>query len=1122
MSMRKILFSSALGLATFLIQAIEHAPVFAQSSTTGAIRGAVKDKKTGEPIPGVTIIATSASMPGNQTAITDESGSYLLTTLTPGTYTVSFFYGESQVNATGVVVNANQSTNLYQKIDQENTGEVIEVKSHVVIDTTSTTQGVKLDKEYIKNVPIAGRSFEGAMLAAPATRGDGVGVSVSGSSSLENNYIIDGVNTNSLTLGTAGSPVINDFFEELEVITGGYNAEYGRSTGGVVSVVTKSGTNKFQGSVFAYLQPGALVGRRDRTPSQVSPIDVAANVGYNYNVGFELGGPIVKDKLLFYVGFAPTFVRTDMTRRVSSNTDCRTRLENGTLSECNPAKTQDGGYADGAPDKDPATGLFLTDKIEETTRYTNAQAYSMIGKLNFIVTPNQQGQLTLNATPSSAGGPNVFGAATAATKSTSLQSDVAGKWTSKFNNNKTEIEATVGWHRQDVEETANDPAAANTPLQILRGGSLAKWGVLGGESDLVLERCRDSVANDRYSLISNCQVTTSGGYIIGGPGSFGRELEDRRSAKVSFVQRVKALGSHEIKAGGDVEVNRLTSSRLLSGGAFYDNSFGSTQQISATRFVSIAPPNTTDPRFDSKCRTKNPEASGGPGGNAPLELTCDFLDGVPGTPGTEVGSETLNLSAYLRDSWQIRPNFTVNFGVRYEEQRLRYAAQLQNGIDPVTGERLGKNAMELTGLFAPRLGFVYDWTKEGKSKFYGNWGRYYESIPLQINKRSFGAEVTYQQVFDSRTCGTTDPRLGGVDGNSCLKDPNAKATLQEKLLGASGVIVAPGIDAQYMDEALLGVEYELVENLKVSAAFSRRTLGRVIEDVSTDGANTYIIANPGEITDSDLNSLRGRIERASGAEKTRLEKQLTLLEGVKTFDKPVRDYNSLVLTMQRRMAKNFLVLASYTFSQTKGNYPGLISYSNGQLDPNISSQYDLVELLANRNGFLEQDTPHNLKLNGYYTFEMKKAGSLTVGLTASVASGQPYGALGAHFSYGQSESFLLPRGSVGRTAMDRRLNLQLQYSKKFGGNNLDVFLTLFNIMDYQGGAAIDDTYAIDTDGSNNSNPIVGGTYQDLIWAKTVNSSGEERKTPLQRNPNYGNIAGRYAPISARFGLRFSF
>jgi hypothetical protein len=344
----------------------------------------------------------------------------------------------------------------------------------------------------------------------------------------------------------------------------------------------------------------------------------------------------------------------------------------------------------------------------------------------------------------------------------------------------------------------------------------------------------------------------------------------------------------------------------------------------------------------------------------------------------------------------------------------------------------------------------------------------------------------------------------------------------------SGVLIAPDIKAQYMDETTAGVEYEIMEDLKVGIAIVNRRLGRVIEDVSTDGAATYIIANPGEISDSALQPLRDKIERTDDEkQKVILEKQLKLLEGIRVFDTPTRDYNSVVLTASRRVSKALFLQGSYTFSRNRGNYPGLFSATNGQVDPNISSQFDLVELLANRTGPLDGDTPHNIKLDGFYTFDFNKLGKLTVGVRASASSGTPYGALGAHWQYGQNESFILPRGSLGRTSFEHKIDTRVIYGRKFGkGIEAEVFADFFNLYDNQSESSIsgvDDTYAVRKTGrTNNANPIVGGRFEDLIWARQFDGNGAETSLPLNRNVNFRNTANRLAPVSARIGFRLTF
>src|SRR5262245_4245866 len=186
------------------------------------------------------------------------------------------------------------------------------------------------------------------------------------------------------------------------------------------------------------------------------------------------------------------------------------------------------------------------------------------------------------------------------------------------------------------------------------------------------------------------------------------------------------------------------------------------------------------------------------------------------------------------------------------------------------------------------------------------------------------------------------------------------------------------------------------------------------------------------------------------SDRARLEKQLALFQGIRILDKPSRDYNALEFTITRRFSKKLYMQASYTFSRNIGNYPGLISYDNGQVDPNISSTYDLIELLANREGPLETDHPHRLKVDGYYNFDFKKSGVLTVGSRFRAESGSPRNAYGGHYLYGANESMLLPRGILGRTAFDHDLDLHLGYGRKLNKNMyLEILLDLYNVYDQQ-------------------------------------------------------------------------
>jgi hypothetical protein len=1071
-------------LGVFLVLLALAGTAAAQSMTTGAIQGVVTDKSNGEPLMAVTVVATSPSMQGSQAAITDESGQYKISNLAPGTYQVTVYFAELAVRRT-VDVAANKTTPGYLALDTtQAVGEIIEIDGRApAIDPTATTQGVTIDSEYTKRLPV-GRSYEDVLTASAGSSSDDAGVSFSGSSSLENQYIVDGVNTTTLVYGQVGSPIVNEFIESTEIITGGYNAEFGRSTGAVVNVVTKTGSNQFKGSIFGYAGPGVLMAGATPTPTQTASIDSESKVDYDADVGFEIGGPIIKDKLWFYAGLAPHSERERLSRVTKRRVDV------------------DG---DGVPDVDPNTGFLVFEELDRQELRTSSTTYPFVGKLNFAVRPEHQGSLSIVGNQGAADDLGVDGLPSATRfRESSLTTDVAARWTSKLNDNKTELEALIGWHRSSFTSTPRDAAAAAMARQNLYYGDLATWGGLGGESDATISGCADGTADDPYPMIRNCP-DEGVGYAIGGAGSLADATEARYGARLGVTQRVVLGGHHEIKTGLDLEDNRLHSARGTSGNVSYDVMLPTefdTGQTVASRYVRLAPDGNPDGLPDN-C----PDTDQG------TDYACELLG-----PTTVVGN-TVNWAAYLRDSWQIRHDLTINLGMRYEEQRLRYARELQNTDDPFTGEYRGKNAMELKGMWAPRVGVIYDWTGEGRSKVYGHWGRFYESVPMDLNTVNFGGETTYRRVYDPTQCGPAVDGVGGPDGPGC-EASGADPALGSNVYG-SGVLVAPGVKPQFLDEAILGVEVALLDDLKIGVSLHDRRLGRVLEDVSPDNTETYILSNPGEFPEDEEARLQAEIDATTDpVERERLEHQLEVFTGIRNFDKPTRVHDALELQIVKRFASAFFLQASYTYSRTRGNFPGLYSPDSGAINPNITAQYDLIELLGNRYGPLPSDRPHDLKIDSYYVADLASAGELTAGARFHIASGTPVDALASNNMYGFDESFPLPRGAFGRTPIDTGLDLHLSYGHSFGKDtNLEVFTDLFNVFNRQAASYVDETYSYD-----NVNPVLGGDGEDLVFAKTQDAEGNEPDDPQSptRNRNFRNAETRNPPFAARLGARLTF
>ena len=149
----------------------------------------------------------------------------------------------------------------------------------------------------------ASRTIESVATLAPTASADSYGVGINGATSPENHYSVDGLSVGNPGKGVLGTQLSSEFVEEVNVVTAGYMPEFGRSTGGILNVVTKSGSNEFHGGVWSYVSPGALEGKRERAPEDLTRVFSEPTLSYIGDFGLDLGGPILKDKLWFYAGF---------------------------------------------------------------------------------------------------------------------------------------------------------------------------------------------------------------------------------------------------------------------------------------------------------------------------------------------------------------------------------------------------------------------------------------------------------------------------------------------------------------------------------------------------------------------------------------------------------------------------------------------------------------------------------------------------------------------------------------------------------------------------------------------------------------------------------------------------
>jgi hypothetical protein len=333
-------------------------PAIAQE-TRGAIEGMIKDT-SGAVLPGATVEAKSQA--GSFTSVTDTNGIYRFPALNPGRYEITAtLQGFNAATSAPVIVEVGKLLKVDLALAVSGIAENIEVTAESpTIDVKQTTAATNLRADAIERLP-KGRDFTSLVTMAPGANLESRsgGLSIDGASAAENKYFLDGIDTTNLRTGISATPFLTDFIQEVQVKSSGYAAEFGGSTGGVVSVISKSGTNVLRGEAGAYFNSDQLNGdlALNNTSgtaggsalgsglSQIAPgttgtrralrlvlsgANAAETVEYpkddytRWDPHFQLGGPIVRDKLWFWGGYTPQLENTDRTVTFRSNNQTST------------------------------------------------------------------------------------------------------------------------------------------------------------------------------------------------------------------------------------------------------------------------------------------------------------------------------------------------------------------------------------------------------------------------------------------------------------------------------------------------------------------------------------------------------------------------------------------------------------------------------------------------------------------------------------------------------------------------------------------------------------------------------------------------------------------------------
>ena len=1038
-------YRRALGVATTAL-VIACAGSTARAQGTAVLTGTIRDTVSTGPVPGALVTVTSPSLQGEQTVVTDASGHYRIAGLPPGIYLIRVDkaayrpFARPQVNLRIDTTIRYDGQLLPETLQAD---DVVVTPPASVIDVGSSGTGVHVGADFLARIPLGSpgtkgsvtRSFESLAEVAPGGGMDRYGAAIGGATSPENHYLIDGLSVNDPGFGVLGTPLSTAFIKEVNVLTGGYLPEYGRATGGHFDVVTKSGSNELHGSIFVGYSPGIFEGPRRQVRLTGNAITTSTSLSSTADVGAEIGGPIVRDKLWFYAGISPGFTRYRLDRGISAL-----------------------GLPAGQPGMDGAPTMI---PVADTAQafYATQRSLQAIGKLTWRPSEDHTLALSIFGASTLSGGDGTLGFtgrdgaleidnsvnagllngsfSALAHRYVSMPIDTVLTWSAAAADRRVLIDTTVGWHHQEEAIRASDGS------RIASGQGLSTVAQVfwqrtdpGPHSINDFEASHATRGCDDVTLAGStrCPVPT---YWSGGPGYLAETTLDRVEGKSVLTLLLEAAGHHVVKLGADAEFLRYQSKRGYSGTTVYAEGSDGKQFVDFRRYGSLS------------------------------------SDGVPLTLAAfQATSTSTALGSFLQDSYAPTDNLTFNVGVRHDAQLLY-------------GDRPGAS-LSLPRQWAPRIGVIYDPTGAGRSRIFASYARYYEGIPLDIIDRSFSGERQLSSTHDAKLC---DPRLATPDHGGCESDASRLPTGTSinplwTPFGNGHAAVDPDLAAESSDELIVGGEFEISPATRLGVTYTKRWQNKIIEDMSRDDATTFFVGNPGFGAASD-------------------------------FPMAKRDYDAVTLYLDRAFRRGFLAQASYTVSSLRGNWAGLFRAETGQLDPNMSSDFDLVSLLPNRSGPLPGDHTHQLKVYAAKDFDLGSGSSLDIGIAWRSRSGEPTTYLGSHPIYGPGEVYILPRGSGERLpwvhAVDLRFGVRVPLARE---SSVLVSLDAFNVFNFQAAIARDQRYTLDS-----VRPIDGGTVADLGRLQTSDGAPFD---PHHRNASFGDPIAYQPPRAFRLGITTTF
>jgi hypothetical protein len=752
-----------------------HAAFGQAQSNAADIQGTIKDAN-GAVVPNATVTARNSNTNITRTATSNGEGLYRIINIPPGDYEISVEAATfKKAVLPKVTVTVGQAAEVNVTLELGQLSEVVTVSGATteIIESDKTAVSNTIDQQRINNLPINERNYINfATTLSTVGRDNGrpigpaptTGLNFGGQRGRSNLVQVDGADNTDNSVNASRSTVSQEAVQEFQVVTNSFAPEFGRSSGGVVNVVTKSGTKEFHGNLFGFLRHRSFQARNAFAPIEDPPFT-------RTQYGFTLGGPLDPERTFFFFAF-----------------EQRRRNESGFFTSDVAAGLRSSATIPAIPGLNPvartfnnitaAQAAFITAAVASgnPTAICGARAYAFFASSggttgltgsNPLTSPNDGSlcpaispilpgtigpRFILSGAPVPSGTTNAAGQLIAVRPLNSLQTVFPITDRTTYNSFRLDHQITsdhqftfrFGYNPSTLSgiqvESQNQSLGQNdfsrTGIQTLKDYS-AVTTLTSTLSNKIVNEARFNFGERRATFKS--QNGDAVAFNISGTAFIGRELFSpvvRTETRYEFTDNINFVtGNHNFKFGGDYAVVRIPE-------AIFELNFAGLFNFGGLSATTLNPAFAGAPDF-------TPVQQYG------LGFPANFIQGF-GNPVSSISNKPM--AFFAQDSWKIRPNLTLNYGVRYDYELTEQIPTLPLH-DPLSGINLSaadvlaaQDAMGIQQGFprdknnwAPRLAVAWDPWGDGRTSIRAAFGIFYDHPLLAIAFNSDIADAVQQQ-----------------------------------------------------------------------------------------------------------------------------------------------------------------------------------------------------------------------------------------------------------------------------------------------------------------------------------------------------------------------------------------